>query len=194
MWAYDLDNIIPTCRDFEDKLIKLVWAQRASFVNAGTLASSSYASPSGSDERLTSGLNPSNSNNLNLSLGLSGNVNEKERGQGGVVDEKEVAAIVEQKVESSKRAQNKNKDKDGKKARGCGLNIFSYFVSNREDVEKAAAGPSERPMRLLAPFYAGVATAFSICESHSLVLGLVKDGKADELVGIQSSWAAVRRF
>ncbi|KAI0681571.1 hypothetical protein BC835DRAFT_1425474 [Cytidiella melzeri] len=29
VWAYNLDNIIPTCRDFEDKLIKLVWAQRA---------------------------------------------------------------------------------------------------------------------------------------------------------------------
>lgn len=29
LWSDSLDDIIPLCRDFEDKLIKLVWRQRA---------------------------------------------------------------------------------------------------------------------------------------------------------------------
>ncbi|CDO70156.1 hypothetical protein BN946_scf185009.g7 [Trametes cinnabarina] len=29
VWSYDLETIIPTCRDFEDKLIKLVWHLRS---------------------------------------------------------------------------------------------------------------------------------------------------------------------
>ena len=29
IWSDNLDNIIPICRDFEDKLIKLVWRARA---------------------------------------------------------------------------------------------------------------------------------------------------------------------
>jgi hypothetical protein len=28
LWSDNLDNIIPLCRDFEEKLIKLVWRQR----------------------------------------------------------------------------------------------------------------------------------------------------------------------
>ena len=132
MWAYDLDNIIPTCRDFEDKLIKLVWNQRLAY---GSLASS--AAPSASDVNLT----------------------EKAV---EIVDEKEVAAIVEQKVDSSKRT-------DGKqKSRGCRLGL-GYFVSSKEDIEKTAQGPSERPMRLLAPFYAGVSAAMSICGSTPFI-------------------------
>jgi len=31
LWSDNLDNIIPLCRDFEEKLIKLVWRQRAAF-------------------------------------------------------------------------------------------------------------------------------------------------------------------
>ncbi|THH31668.1 hypothetical protein EUX98_g2509 [Antrodiella citrinella] len=29
VWAYTLDNIIPACKDFEDKMIRLVWNQRS---------------------------------------------------------------------------------------------------------------------------------------------------------------------
>jgi hypothetical protein len=33
VWSENLDNIIPLCRDFEDNLIKLVWARRHSLTS-----------------------------------------------------------------------------------------------------------------------------------------------------------------
>ncbi len=49
MWSYNLDSIIPTCRDFEDKLIKLVWKRRSAFAS---LASSIAPSTTPSDVNL----------------------------------------------------------------------------------------------------------------------------------------------
>lgn len=49
VWTYDLDSIIPTCRDFEDKLIKLVWTRRSAFTS---VASSAAPSTFGSDVNL----------------------------------------------------------------------------------------------------------------------------------------------
>ena len=50
VWTYDMDSIIPTCRDFEEKLIKLVWMRRAAFAS---LPSSTAPSTFASDEHLT---------------------------------------------------------------------------------------------------------------------------------------------
>ncbi|KAI0631810.1 glycosyl transferase family group 2-domain-containing protein [Trametes polyzona] len=50
VWSYNLDSIIPTCRDFEDKLIKLVWKRRSAFAS---LASSAAPSTTPSDVNLT---------------------------------------------------------------------------------------------------------------------------------------------
>lgn len=44
VWSYHLDTIIPTCRDFEEKLIKLVWDRRADFSSAPSVDASSNAS------------------------------------------------------------------------------------------------------------------------------------------------------
>ena len=144
IWSYNLDNIIPTCKDFEDKLIKLVWNQRSAFAS---LVSSTVASTTGSDVNLT----------------------EKTK-EAGVVDDKEVAAIVEKK-------------KTGKKSkRRCGL---GYWFSDQTDVEKTADGPSPRPVRLFAPFYGGVAAALSLCSftySPSMLL-VVSD------MCLQTTWA-----
>lgn len=49
VWSYNLDSIIPTCRDFEDKLIKLVWKRRSAFAS---LASSIAPSTAPSDVNL----------------------------------------------------------------------------------------------------------------------------------------------
>ncbi|KAH9850477.1 glycosyl transferase family group 2-domain-containing protein [Lenzites betulinus] len=43
IWSYNLDSIIPTCRDFEDKLIKLVWKRRSAFVPPPSSVSPSTA-------------------------------------------------------------------------------------------------------------------------------------------------------
>lgn len=85
VWAHSLDEIIPTCRDFEDKLIKLVWNQRSTLASATVSVAPSSA---GSDVNLT----------------------EKET---AVVNEKEVAAAVKEKEQSSKREKDKKKKKSG---------------------------------------------------------------------------------
>ena len=128
VWAYSLDEIIPTCRDFEDKLIKLVWNQRSALVS---LASSTAPSNTGSDV----------------------NLNEKAT---QIVDKE--AAKEKEKEHAEKRIAEKQA-----KSRVCRLGL-GYFVSSKQDVEKTADGPSARPTRLLAPFYCGLACAFSFCE------------------------------
>ena len=50
VWTYDLESIIPTCRDFEEKLIKLVWTRRSAFAS---LASSAAPSTTASNVNLT---------------------------------------------------------------------------------------------------------------------------------------------
>ena len=133
VWSFNLDDIIQTAHDFDEKLIKLVWARRAELTS---MSSSAPQSNTGSDAYLTE---------------------KPEAGHG--INEKEVAAIVKEK-ETSKR----DKDKQKKKKRSCRLGL-GYFVSSKEDVEKTAGGPSERPMRLMAPIYCGLACALSFCRS-----------------------------
>ncbi|KAF7795833.1 hypothetical protein EIP86_007000 [Pleurotus ostreatoroseus] len=55
--------------------------------------------------------------------------------------------------------------KPEKKNRGCNWGL-DYFFTSRDDVEKTADGFSERPMRLLAPFYSGLSVGMSICKSQ----------------------------
>lgn len=135
IWAYNLDDIIPTCRDFEDKLIKLVWNMRAATL--GSLASSAAPSTTGSEQNLT---------------------------------EKATQIISEKEVAVTKEKEHSNKREKGK-SRSCRLGL-GYFVSNKEDVEKTAAGPSYRPMRLFAPFYGGLAAALAICKRLRLCVSV----------------------
>ena len=82
-------------------------------------------------------------------------------GLGLMVDDKEVAAIVEQKVESSKRQAG-----DGGSTKRHPFNWgLGYFKSKRHDVERSGSAP--RPVRLLAALYAGVALGLSICGYRS---------------------------
>ncbi|EKM51445.1 uncharacterized protein PHACADRAFT_178076 [Phanerochaete carnosa HHB-10118-sp] len=124
VWTYNLDDIIPIARDFDDKLIKLVWARRTEL----TSMSVASESKSGSDLHLTEKLN---------------------------LDE--VAALSKEKEEQANSKRKKDKQR---KERRCRFGL-GYFVSSKEDVEKAAEGPSERPTRLFAPVYCGFACAMS---------------------------------
>lgn len=78
MWSYSLDTIIPTCRDFEDKLINLVWKNRPAF---GSLFSSTAPSTNVSDSDV--------------------NLNEKQQLE---VTDKEVSELAEKKGKSKKRS------------------------------------------------------------------------------------------
>ncbi|KAL1938066.1 hypothetical protein VTO73DRAFT_12077 [Trametes versicolor] len=138
VWSYHLDTIIPTCRDFEEKLIKLVWDHRF-----GSTFNSSVALPS------------SNSSSV-------AHLNEKPVEQ---AETKEVVAPAE-----DKRAKN------SKKKRRCGL---GYWVTDKDDIEKTAEGPSPRPIRLFAPVYNGLGVALSIFFIGSGVAILVQESLLD---------------
>ncbi|KAI0764208.1 glycosyl transferase family group 2-domain-containing protein [Trametes elegans] len=123
VWSYQLETIIPTCRDFEEKLIKLVWNRRSENTSISSIAPAS--SNASSDVHL----------------------NEKRPDEAGT---KEVSAPAPPAQERPKHA---------KKRRTCGL---GYWVTDKEDVEKTADGPSPRPVRLFAPVYNGLGVAMSI--------------------------------
>lgn len=108
-------------------------------------------------------------------LGSSSDVNltEKTKEKEGV-NEKDVAAIVEKK---------KNNPEKKKKKHLLGL---GYWFSDSDDVEKTAEGPSERPMRMFAPFYGGVAAALSLCECIISALRRIAHCAAR-----QTTWVAV---
>ena len=124
MWSYQLDTIIPTCRDFEDKLIKLVWNLRSgnSSISSVMIPSSTASSEAHLNEKTT-----------------------------------EEASTKE----AAPPPQDSSRPKAIKKRR-CGL---GYWVTDKEDVEKTAEGPSPRPIRLFAPVYNGLGIAMSICTS-----------------------------
>lgn len=76
VWSYSLDNIIPTCKDFEEKLIQLVWKHRSAFALFG---GSTEPSTAASDAYLA------------------------EKGTLAVIDEQEVAAIAKEKDTPKKK-------------------------------------------------------------------------------------------
>lgn len=85
------------------------------------------------------------------------------------LDEKATEIVTEKQVEAVAAAKVKKN-----KTRSL-WSIFGYFVSSKADVEKSAEGPSARPIRLIAPFYGGFATALSICMSYCILYALQDD-------------------
>ncbi|KAF9808119.1 hypothetical protein IEO21_07973 [Rhodonia placenta] len=63
-----------------------------------------------------------------------------------------------------------------RKKRSCGL---GYFVSDKNDVEKTARGPSHRPVRLFAPIYSGVGAALSVFFIASGVSIMIQESVLD---------------
>ncbi|KAL7277979.1 hypothetical protein ACG7TL_007932 [Trametes sanguinea] len=134
VWSYHLDTIIPTCRDFEDKLIKLVWKLRS-----GGTSISSIILPSSNT-----------SSDVNL--------NEKAPEE---VSTKETSAPPQEPPKAKK------------KKRRCGA--LGYWITDKDDVEKNAEGPSPRPVRLFAPVYNGLGVAMSLFFIGSGVAVLVQE-------------------
>ncbi|KAI5123019.1 hypothetical protein M0805_007640 [Coniferiporia weirii] len=152
IWSDNLDSIIPVCRDFEDKLIKLVWRARpplssnASAITAGSLGSLG----------LSLSLAPSSQN-------LTGAVNEKAEASSTntsevVVDEK---AVAEQRAQAKKGFNwfgwRTTKSKKGLTAPSRGSGGRTEKLGDAE-----ADGPEPRPIRLFAPIYGGCGAALSI--------------------------------
>ncbi|KAF7797020.1 hypothetical protein EIP86_008212 [Pleurotus ostreatoroseus] len=95
------------------------------------------------------------------------------------LNEKAEEIITEKAVEEAAAANDKKEKDNKKKSRSCLSLGFGYFVSSRDDVEKTAEGPSDRPMRMLAPFYSGIAVALSIFFVGSGISTLITEAVLD---------------
>jgi len=115
-WTDDLDHIVPLCKEFEDKLIKLVWRSRAparSSLSASTVPQSETSSATGSAINLGEKAPPMEA-----------------------VDEKAEEALADR------------------------------------DLPELEKGKSDRPQRLFAPVYGGLAAALSMfyCGNGAMIL------------------------
>ncbi|KAI0315682.1 glycosyl transferase family group 2-domain-containing protein [Amylostereum chailletii] len=153
VWSDDLNTIIPTCRDFEDKLIKLVWALRFSPSGIPTAGSVTPAEPS---------------------------VNQSPIDSSSEVQLNEHAP--ENKETSSSSAPPPPAVKHQAKSKGSsslwGWRIGSKATRVEGDPEKAS-GVSSRPMRYFAPIYGGLGAALSIFFVGSGVNVLLQEWRLD---------------
>jgi hypothetical protein len=144
VWADRIDDIIPSCNDFEQRLIKLVWRERPS-----TLQTTLPSGSPGSSTRL--GLN-SSSTRLPLSasatrLPLTGSRSSFAPTAFGNVPPPDIEARF-------------------KESEGHGSDIEKASLST---VDGKPFGPVSRPTRIYASVYIGLATALAACE-HSTFL------------------------
>lgn len=164
VWADNLDYIIPICRDFEDKLIKLVWRSRP--------ATSSAASGITSGSIGSLGLSPSASaspstTNLSEKLVSSGSAPSTPGNNG--------ALSAAERAEETRKGQAKKKS-----------NWFGWRVATKEEKmdEKGVEDgkPEPRPIRLFAPIYGGLGAGLSIffiASGTSECLEIISTRRAD---------------
>lgn len=136
-WSDHIDGIVPLCKEFENKLIKRVWAFRPSM---RTLASSSTLPASSSASTATGG-------------------------SGAGLNEKAVFEDDEDPTKESAEAPPPLTARDAPKPRSK-WSFFGGGggASASADPEKADTAP-KRPMRLFAPVYGGLGCALSLCKS-----------------------------
>jgi hypothetical protein len=137
VWSDNFDDIIPLCRDFEEKLIKLVWrCRRMPFSAPNTPLSTNPASAVASD--------------ANLAV------------KDPVITE---AIPVTEKERNNVRS--KSMSKKSRWGWSWRATPEKQGASDDLDLEKEASSVTKgpRPIRLYAPFYCGLATALSICKS-----------------------------
>ncbi|KAH8113145.1 glycosyl transferase family group 2-domain-containing protein [Phellopilus nigrolimitatus] len=156
VWADDLDNIIPLCRDFEDKLIKLVWRARPPLSSAASAVTMGSAGSIG----LSNSLAPSYQNLTGLTDKSSeASSPTKER----VIDEKEAAekaaALANAKKGFSWFGWRTTKERKGLTQPSMGSGGRTEKLG---DYEAGEDGPEARPIRLFAPIYGGLGAGMSI--------------------------------
>lgn len=142
VWADNLDNIIPICRDFEDKLIKLVWRVRP------PLSSSASAMTAGS---IGTAISPSSASPSTQNL--------KERSESFNDNEKpEVFTLKKSQRGFSWFSWRSTKQKKGLTQPTMG----SGGRTERTDLEAGDDEPDPRPIRLFAPIYGGLGAGMSL--------------------------------
>lgn len=151
VWSDDIDNIVPLCQDFEEKLMKLVWRARvttgsSSIITSGSATGSVAPSTTASDVNLT------------------------EKAPASMPSVADAATLAEKD-----RAKPKSKWswKLGKKD-------SSPPASSQRDPEKqSSSGREARPIRLFAPFYGGLGAGLSVFFVASGLSMLVNEWRLD---------------
>lgn len=188
IWSDDLDAIIPTCKDFEDKLIKLLWRSRpaappSARSYAGSLASGSVVGhgsdvggstdrdglmENGSvagmrartrDSRVGTGSRPGTALNVNSTVAGSGNDLEK-----GTLaaDDDDIDEMDEKALIEEEKALNGG---------GGGWLCFGRKKKDNSPVAKRRRQKirdrrlvNKRGVKFYAPLYNGAAAALALCE------------------------------
>lgn len=139
IWADNFDNIIPLCRDLEEKLIKLIWRYRH-------LTSSATTAPS----------------STNIVSAIASAI-------GSATSFEEKDPVLTETIPVTEKEQKNSRSKSSPKSSRWGWNWRASpekrsAQANEHDVEKegSSGSPGPRPLRLYAPFYCGLATGLSI--------------------------------
>ncbi|KAI0827193.1 glycosyl transferase family group 2-domain-containing protein [Trametes gibbosa] len=157
VWSDSIDNIIPTCHDFEERLIKLLWRSRPGAFPGShpTSTNSNPASVSGSVsghslQQINTRLSQSQlrrSSALPAAPGTPGDL--------ALGDEKEAAGVKGSAARS--RTKTKRTWYGGKKTV-----VVSEAASTVDTYADVEAGAERRRPMLLAPIYNGLAAGLSI--------------------------------
>ncbi|KAJ6532924.1 glycosyl transferase family group 2-domain-containing protein [Mycena vulgaris] len=152
VWSDDIDNIVPLCSDFEEKLMKLVW--RARITGSGSILTSGSAGASVAPSTTASDVN----------------LTEKPAPLPSVADA--AAAAQAEKDASNQKPTSKWSWKLGKKA-------TAPPSSGRDAEKQSSSGREARPIRLFAPFYGGLGAALAVFFIASGLSMLVNEWRLD---------------
>lgn len=133
IWADNFDNIIPLCRDLEEKLIKLIWRYRH-------LTSSATTAPS----------------STNIVSAIASAI-----GSATSFEEKD-PVLTEKEQKNSRSKSSPKSSRWGWNWRASPEKRSAQANEHDVEKEGSSGSPGPRPLRLYAPFYCGLATGLSI--------------------------------
>lgn len=144
VWSDNLDDIVQLCRDFQNKVMKLVWKQRGAIESV-----SLTGSPSTSVSPSTTASEVNLIHKAKQATALA-----KETGDAAAAA---LAASANEKSASSPPVK-----------KGWRWNPFKRSSPAEQDVERGNT-PAARPTRLLAAVQSGLAAALAICTLLDLI-------------------------
>ncbi|KAF8063422.1 glycosyl transferase family group 2-domain-containing protein [Lyophyllum atratum] len=137
-WSDELDNIVPLCAEFEEKIMKFVWRSRT---NPASMVSSATAS-----------ISPSTT---------ASNVNLNEKNFRHPITMTDAVAAIALAEKEGIPAPVEQPTKTGSK---WSWRLSKKRASNAasKDLEKGSTGRETRPIRLFAPIYGGLGLGFAV--------------------------------
>lgn len=151
VWADGPDTIIPTCNDFEERLIKLLWRARPGFgatPSASSHPASCADSASGHSLIPVTGRGSATPSERRVPLGRSSS------GADAIKEDVEKALSKASAVRTTKR-----------RWYGKRVIVKENRLPNAEDAIELEFASEKRPAMLYSPLYNGIAAALSLSQS-----------------------------